>query len=198
MKQRVNLYQPLLYPVTERLSLQRLVSGWLLLVGILLSGWFWLQYQQQQLAEQLAVQQQQLDVQLQEVQLYQQALQQRQPAVELTKQYELLQHRVRQKQQLLGYLAQQQQQAGQLYSPVLAHLLQIDRRELWLTAFSLQQQHSSFSGISLQPDKVPLWLEDLRRLDYFKGQRFSEVNMLQVPQQSAVSFQLVAQQGGSL
>src|SRR5690606_3549911 len=187
-----------LYPVTERLSLQRLVSGWLLLVGILLSGWFWLQYQQQQLAEQLAVQQQQLDVQLQEVQLYQQALQQRQPAVELTKQYELLQHRVRQKQQLLGYLAQQQQQAGQLYSPVLAHLLQIDRRELWLTAFSLQQQHSSFSGISLQPDKVPLWLEDLRRLDYFKGQRFSEVNMLQVPQQSAVSFQLVAQQGGSL
>lgn len=198
MKQRVNLYQPLLYPVTERLSLQRLVSGWLLLVGILLSGWFWLQYQQQQLAEQLAVQQQQLDVQLQEVQLYQQALQQRQPAVELTKQYELLQHRVLQKQQLLGYLAQQQQQAGQLYSPVLAHLLQIDRRELWLTAFSLQQQHSSFSGISLQPDKVPLWLEDLRRLDYFKGQRFSEVNMLQVPQQSAVSFQLVAQQGGSL
>jgi glutamate synthase domain-containing protein 2 len=198
MKQRVNLYQPLLYPVTERLSLQRLVSGWLLLVGILLSGWFWLQYQQQQLAEQLAVQQQQLDVQQQEVQLYQQALQQRQPAVELTKQYELLQHRVRQKQQLLGYLAQQQQQAGQLYSPVLAHLLQIDRRELWLTAFSLQQQHSSFSGISLQPDKVPLWLDDLRRLDYFKGQRFSEVNMLQVPQQSAVSFQLVAQQGGSL
>lgn len=198
MKQRVNLYQPQLYPVTERLSLQRLVSGWLLLVGILFSGWFWLQYQQQQLAEQLAVQQQQLDVQLQEVQLYQQALQQRQPAVELTKQYELLQHRVRQKQQLLGYLAQQQQQAGQLYSPVLAHLLQIDRRELWLTAFSLQQQHSSFSGISLLPDKVPLWLEDLRRLDYFKGQRFSEVNMLQVPQQSAVSFQLVAQQGGSL
>jgi HAMP domain-containing protein len=198
MTQQVNLYQPLLYPVTDRLSLRRVLSAWLLLVGLLLSVWFWLQYQQQQLAAQLAAQQQQLDVQQQEVLLYQQALEQRRPSAELIKQYEQVQHRVRQKQQLLGYLAQQQQQAGQLYSPVFAHLLQIDRQELWLTAFSLQQQHSSFSGISLQPDKVPLWLEDLRRLSYFKGQRFSEVNMLQVPQQSAVTFQLVAQQGAGL
>jgi glutamate synthase domain-containing protein 2 len=165
------------------------------LVLMLFAGGMVLQYQKQQSAQQLAIQQQQLVTQQQEVELYQQALTQRQPSADLVKQYQTAERSVQQKQQLLSYLAVQQQQASQFYSPVLAHLQKIDMPTLWLTQFTLQQQQSSFDGITMRPDSVPLWLEDLRQLAYFRGQRFSQVNMQQVPDRKAVTFALVAQQG---
>jgi hypothetical protein len=195
MKQQVNLYQPVLYPVTERFGLSQLVLSWLLLALTLTAAWYWLHYQQQQLAAELAAQQQQQVLQLQEVTLYQEALTQRQPSPELLKQHQSAERNVLQKQQLLSYVNQQQQQASQFYSPVLQHLQQIDRQELWLTGFTLLQHHSSFNGITLRPDSVPLWLQDLRQLGYFQGQQFSQVNMQQVTNKQAVSFELVARQG---
>jgi hypothetical protein len=195
MKQQVNLYQPILYPVRERFSLKQLLISWSVLVLLLAAAWFWLNLQQQHSAGQLSTQQQQLTLLQQELTLYQEALAQRKPATELVLQYRAAEHSVLQKQQLLNYVTQQQQLASQFYSPILQHLAQIDRQELWLTGFSLQQQYSSFNGIALRPDSVPLWLEDLRKLGYFRGQRFSQVKLLQVPGQKAVNFELVAQQG---
>jgi hypothetical protein len=127
--------------------------------------------------------------------MYQQALAQRQPAPALLQQHQQLQHSVQQKQQLLSYLSGQQQQASLFYSPVLQHLQQIDRRELWLSAFSLQQQYSSFAGIALQPEVVPQWLAELGNLHYFRGQRFSQIDLQQVADKPAVSFSLSAQPG---
>lgn len=195
MKQQVNLYQSALYPVRESLGLKRLLQCWACVALVLFAGWFWLQGQHKQLNEQLALAQQQLDGLQQEMTLYQQALAQRQPSADLVSEYESAEKSVAQKQQLLSYLTQQQQRASQTYSPVLKHLQQIDRQDLWLTSFDLQQQYSSFSGVALRPDSVPLWLEDLRQLAYFRGQRFGRVNMEQVPDKKAVSFELLAQQG---
>lgn len=195
MKQQVNLYQHALQPVSEKLGLKRLLQIWLCLALVLFAVWFYLQQQQAQLVKQLTSEQQQLNVLQQEMTMYQQALAQRQPSAELVSQYEATAQSVAQKQQLLNYLGQQQQQATEVYSPVLQHLQQIDRQDLWLTAFSLQQHNSSFNGIALRPDSVLLWLENLRQLAYFRGQRFSQVNMLQVPDKNAVSFELLARQG---
>ncbi|MDP5142591.1 PilN domain-containing protein [Rheinheimera baltica] len=195
MKQHVNLYRAVLYPVYERFGLSRLVASWLVLVAALIGAGLWIAHQQQQLQTALAQQQQQNTLQQQEISLYQQALTQRQPSAELVKQYQDIERRVAQKQQLLSFLAEQQMQASQIYSPVMQHLNKVDRPELWLTSFSLQQQYSSFNGIALRPDSVPLWLEDLRQLSYFHGQRFRQVTMQQVQDKRAVSFKLLAQQG---
>ena len=195
MKQQVNLYQHALQPVREQLGLKRLLQIWLCLALVLLAVWFYLQQQQVQLVNQLTSEQQQLNVLQQEMTMYQQALAQRQPSAELVSQYETTAQSVAQKQQLLSYLGQQQQLATEVYSPVLQHLQQIDRQDLWLTGFSLQQHASSFNGIALRPESVPLWLDNLRQLTYFRGQRFSQVNMLQVPDKNAVSFELLARQG---
>jgi hypothetical protein len=195
MKQQVNLYQPLLYPVRQQLGLTQLALSWLVLVLVLLAGAFWLQQQLSDQQQQLAALAQQLDNQQQEISLYQDALVKRQPSPVLLTQLQQAERAVLQKQQLLVYLSAQQQQASLQFSPVLQHLLTIDRPELWLTQFTLQQQHSSFNGIALRPDSVPLWLEDLRQLDYFRGQRFSKMNMQQVPERKAVNFALLAQQG---
>ncbi len=195
IKQQVNLYQPVLFVQRQYLTLPRLAWSWLLLAASVAVMVFMLQQQHKQLSTTLSGQQAQRDTQAQEASMYQQALAQRQPAPALQKQYQVLQHSVMQKQQLLSYLAGQQQQAGLFYSPVLQHLQTIDRNELWLTAFSLQQQYSSFSGIALQPDAVPLWLEDLRKSAYFRGQRFSQISLEQVPAKEAVGFSLMAQPG---
>jgi hypothetical protein len=195
MKQQVNLYQPALYPVRQQLALQQLALVWLVLLLLLLAGWLWLQQLQNNQQQQLLSLQQQLAAQQQQLSVYQDALSQRQPAAALVAQFQRAERAVLQKQQLLGYLGAQQQQASLHYSPVLQHLLQIDRSELWLTGFTLRQQHSSFNGIAVRPDSVPVWLEDLRQLNYFRGQRFSQVTMQQVPDRKAVNFALIAQQG---
>ncbi|GAB58328.1 PilN domain-containing protein [Rheinheimera nanhaiensis] len=197
MKQQVNLYQHRLRPIRQPLALRRLLLSWTVLAGVLLLAAWLLQQHNQQRSTLLNQQQQQLDQQLQQVALFQQALTQRQASAALQKQLQLLEQSVQQKQQLLSYLSQQQQQASQLYSPVLQHLQQIDRPELWLTHFSLAQQHSSFTGITLQPRSVPQWLEQLRELSYFRGQRFRQVQMQQLDDNSAVSFELVAEQGAT-
>lgn len=196
MKQQVNLYQSCLYPVYEPLSLRRLMISLLSIVTVLALIWLYLQQQLSQHGDALTEAEQLLKNQQQESQLYQTALLQRKPDDALVKQQELLVRSVVQKQQLLAYLGTEQQQASQFYSPILAHLNQIDRPDLWLTSFELRQQYSSFNGIALQPASVTAWLEQLRQASYFKGQRFKEVNLQQVPERTAVSFELISQQGG--
>ena len=198
IKQRVNLYQTRLQPVREKLSLQRLVVSCAVLMALIVSGWVMLSQQQQQASAALAAVELQLQTQLQQTDLYQQALAQRKPDEALVKQHQQAEYAVAQKQQLLSYLAQQQQQASQFYSPVLAHLQRVDLPELWLTQFTLRQGNSNFSGVTLQPASITLWLEGLQQLAYFKGQRFSQVSMDQVPDNTAVSFVLMAQKGETL
>lgn len=198
IKQRVNLYQARLHPVRERLSLQRLVGSIAALTAVVMMGWLLLSQQQLQAGAVLAETEQQLQRQLQQTDLYQQAIAQRKPDEALVKQYQQAEYAVAQKQQLLSYLAEQQQQASQFYSPVLQHLQQVDLAELWLTSFSLRQGSSSFSGVTLQPASITLWLEGLQQLSYFKGQRFSQVSMTQIPDTTAVSFVLMAQKGETL
>lgn len=193
MKQQVNLYQSSLHPVFEPLSLKRLMLGLLSIIGVLTLIWLVLQQQLSQQQRALATAEQQLQNSQQENQLYQTALLQRKPDEALVKQQQLLQRSVAQKQQLLAYLGTEQLQASQVYSPIFAHLNQINRPDLWLTAFQLRQQYSSFSGIALQPAAVTTWLEQLRTATYFKGQRFKEVNLQQVPERTAVSFELISQ-----
>lgn len=198
IKQQVNLYQPRLHPVRERLSLQRLVGSAAAITGLVVLGWLLLSQQQQQAAAALAETELQLQQQLQQTDLYQQALAQRKPDEALVKQHQQAEYAVAQKQQLLNYLAEQQHQASQFYSPVLQHLQQVDLPELWLTNFTLQQASSSFSGVTLQPASITVWLEGLQQFGYFKGQRFSQVSMTQVPDTTAVSFVLMAQKGETL
>lgn len=195
MKQIVNLYQPVLYPVRQRYTLRRLTLGLTGLTALCLVIWLLLAQQQRQAVADFTAAEQMQAQQQQELQVYQQALQQRKPDAELMQQFTQLQHDIVQQQQLLQYLSQQQQQASEVYSPVLQHLQQIDSSALWLTSFELQQHSSSFNGIALQPVSITRWLEELRQSAYFRGQRFSQVNMTQVPQRTAVSFELSAQQG---
>jgi len=198
MKQQVNLYQAVLYPPKQQLGLTSLLVSWCALLVVLTVIWLWQQQQLQQQKTSSVNIQQQLNSLQQEITLYQEALTKRQPPADLAKQLGIEQRSLQQKQQLLGFLSEQQQTATQHYSPVLAHLEQVDRQELWLTRFTLRQQHSSFSGITLRPDTVPVWLDDLRQLAYFQGQRFGQVSMQQVPERKAVSFSLQAEQGSAL
>lgn len=195
MKQQVNLYQPALVIKRQYLTLPRLLWSWLAMMAILLAAVTVIKQQHNQLSAALTEQRQTLDNQLQEAGIFQQALQQRQPSQTLQLQHKQLQDNIKQKQHLLSYLAGQQRQAGQLYSPVLQHLQQIDSEPLWLTTFSLKQQQSSFEGMTMQPEAVPLWLEQLRSLGYFSGQKFGVIDLKQVPQQQAVTFRLSAQPG---
>ena len=135
---------------------------------------------------------------LKQTSLYQQALAQRKADENLVKQLQLAEHAVAQKQQLVSYLSAQQQQASQRYSPVLQHLRQIDQDDLWLNAFVLQPQHSSFKGVTLKPASVTSWLDKLSQLGYFRGQRFSQVSLAQVDASTAVGFELVATKGDGL
>uniref|UniRef100_A0A486XJA6 MSHA biogenesis protein MshI n=1 Tax=Rheinheimera sp. BAL341 TaxID=1708203 RepID=A0A486XJA6_9GAMM len=198
LKQHVNLYQAKLYPVRERLSLKRLAWALASVTAFVTVSWLLLAQQHSVVAKQLADTELKLKQQLEQTSLYQQALAQRKADESLVKQLQLAEHAVAQKQQLLSYLSAQQQQASQRYSAVLQHLQQIDQDDLWLNAFVLQPQHSSFKGVTLKPASVTSWLDKLSQLGYFRGQRFSQVSLTQVDASTAVGFELVATKGDGL
>jgi len=152
----------------------------------------WHQRQQVQLNSQV---EKQLKRQHEQLELLQQALLQRQPSRALVSERDQLKRRVEQQIALQQYLAAQQVRADYAYSVVLTQLVDADISSVWLTHFKLRPGSSELQGLTIAPAAVPGWLESLRHFDYFKGQRFNELRLIQLPEQRAVTFHLIAEQG---
>lgn len=193
MKLRVNLFTAALLPPKQILPLRLLVQsilGIAVLSALLTAGLWTLQQQQQQQIQLLSTQQQQQQAQ---AELMQQALLQRQPDSQLQQQLQLAQQAVQRKQALVQFL--QQQQHSTTFSPVLTHLLAIDRPELWLEQFMLRPDSSSWQGLTQQPRSVAIWLQQLASQPQLQGQQFQQIEFQQQEGSSLVQFKL--QSGGS-
>ncbi|SNY58254.1 hypothetical protein SAMN06297280_3347 [Arsukibacterium tuosuense] len=195
MKQRINLYQAGLKPQQETMTLSSLFGLLVLVLTISLLVWGGLKWQQSQQIQRNKQVEQQLKRQQEQLGLLQQALLQRQPSQVLVFERDQLKRRVEQQIALQQYLAAQQVQADYAYSEVLQQLVDADINSVWLTHFKLRPGSSELQGLTLAPAAVPGWLESLRHFDYFKGQRFNELRLTQLPEQQAVMFHLIAEQG---
>lgn len=195
MKQQINLYQAGLRPQKEVLALSSLASVMVVVVLLSLVIWGGLQWQQREQLQQNKMAQQQLNRQQEQLNLLQQALLQRQPATALVTERDQLKRRVEQQVALQQYLAAQQLRADYAYSLVLQQFTDANINSVWLTRFKLRPGSSELQGLTLSPAAVPGWLESLRHFDYFKGQRFNELRLIQLPEQQAVQFHLIAEQG---
>jgi hypothetical protein len=195
MKQRINLYQTSLQPIKETLALSSLLASMSLVLLTSLVLWAGLQWQQRQQLQLNTQVEQQLIRQQEQLGLLQQALLQRQPANALISERDQIKRRVEQQIALQQYLVTQQVQVEYAYSAVLQQFTVVDINSVWLTHFILRPDSSELQGLTTVPAAVPGWLESLRNVGYFKGQRFSELRLLQLPEQQAVQFQLIAVQG---
>jgi hypothetical protein len=195
MKQRINLYQTSLQPIKETLALSSLLASMSLVLLTSLVLWAGLQWQQRQQLQLNTQVEQQLIRQQEQLGLLQQALLQRQPANALISERDQIKRRVEQQIALQQYLVTQQVQVEYAYSAVLQQFKVVDINSVWLTHFILRPDSSELQGLTTVPAAVPGWLESLRNVGYFKGQRFSELRLLQLPEQQAVQFQLIAVQG---
>ncbi|MBV2130450.1 PilN domain-containing protein [Arsukibacterium indicum] len=195
MKQRINLYQAGLKPLQETFALSSLSALLGLVVTISLLAWAGLQWQQRQQMQINSQAEQQLQQQQQQLELFQQALLQRQPSLLLVAERDKLKRRVEQQIALQNYLAAQQVRSDYAFSVVLQQLTDADIASVWLTHFTLRPGSSELQGLTLAPASVPGWLESLRDFGYFKGQRFNELRLTQQPEQQAVKFHLIAEQG---
>lgn len=195
MKQRINLYQTGLKPLKETMALSLLFGLLLLALTIFLLAWGGLQWQQRQQVQLNSQAEQQLKRQHEQLELLQQALLQRQPSRVLVSERDQLKRRVEQQIALQQYLAAKQVHADYAYSVVLTQLVNADINSVWLTHFKLRPGSSELQGLTIAPAAVPGWLESLRHFDYFKGQRFNELRLTQLPEQRAVKFHLIAEQG---
>ncbi|MAD77558.1 MAG: hypothetical protein CML20_22790 [Rheinheimera sp.] len=195
MKQRINLYQVALQPQKQTMTLSSLFVLLLLVLAISLLAWGGLQWQQQKQLQLNAHAEQQLTRQQQQLELLQQALLQRKPSSALINERDLLKRRVEQQIALQHYLSAQQIRADYAYSTVLQQLLETDINSVWLTHFKLRPRTSELKGLTIVPAEVPGWLESLRHFDYFQGQRFNQLRLTELPEQQAVQFHLIAEQG---
>ena len=195
MKQRINLYQVALQPQQQTMALPSLFALLLLVLAISVLAWSGLQWQQQKQLQLNAQAEQQLTRQQQQLELLQQALLQRKPSSMLITERDVLKRRVEQQIALQHYLSAQQIRADYAYSTVLQQLIETDINSVWLTHFKLHPRRSELKGLTIAPAEVPGWLESLRHFDYFQGQRFNELRLTQLPEQQAVQFHLIAEQG---
>lgn len=189
MKLRVNLFSAALLPPKQTLSLKRLAIslGSIGVLILLISAALWLLQQQQQQQLQLLSQQQQQ--QQEQADVMQQAILQRQPDTQIQQQVLSAQTQWQRRQALLHFLQQQQQQIT-LFSPVFAHLVKIDRPELWLTQFVLTPHSSSWQGITQQPQSVAIWLQQLASLAQLQGQQFQQIQLQQQEDAPLIEFML--------
>jgi Tfp pilus assembly protein PilN len=195
MKQRINLYQEGLKPQKQTLALSALLTLLVLVLVMSLLAWGVLQWQQREQMQLNVQAEQQLKRQQQQLELLQQALLQRKPSLALVTEHNLLKRKVEQQIALQHYLSAQQIHADTAYSTVLQQLLKADVSSVWLTHFKLRPGSSELKGLTIAPVAVPGWLESLRHFDYFKGQRFNELRLTELPEQQAVQFHLIAEQG---
>ncbi|MDX1539555.1 PilN domain-containing protein [Arsukibacterium sp.] len=195
MKQRINLYQAGLKPQQQTMALSSLFVLIVLVLTISLLAWGGLQWQQRQQMQLNSQTEQDLKRQQDQLGLLQQALLQRQPSSILIAERDQLKRRVEQQIALQHYLAAQQLRPDYAYSVVLQQLDNADITSVWLTQFTLRPGSSELQGLTLTPAAVPGWLESLRDFNYFSGQRFNELRLTQQPEQQAVKFHLIAEQG---
>ena len=191
MKLRVNLYQAVLHPRLEKMTLNHSacsLSGALLEITL---GSLWSYQQLLQQRQQAELVTKQVQSKLQELEIYQQSLSGRQPAMNLQQQAQQLQLSLTQKQQLLGYLRQEISQSPPQYSEVLSHLAAIDLPGIWLTSFQLGQQQQ-FQGVVKNSQLLPQWLQALGKNASLQGQSFDAVKLQPLPQAPYLSFEVSA------
>lgn len=192
MKLRVNLYVQALQPVKEKISLKLLVSSTLGLCVVLLVAGLIMDMQTEAKQAELAVLQQQVNAQTQELTQLQATLGSRQPSPALVKQRTDLNQIIAQKQKLLQFVQGEQLKTSVKYSPVFKYLASIDPQGFWLSGFSLNASSSQFSGYVTEPELLPKWLNQLSGTEFFKGHTFSQFEIKQVENTEALAFKVTS------
>lgn len=192
MKLRVNLYVQALQPVKEKISLKLLVSSTAALSVILFAAGLLINVQTDSKKADLAVLQQQLKSQEQQLTQLQQSLGNRQPSAVLVKQHTELTQIIAQKQKLLRFVQGEQLKTSVQYSPVFKYLASIDPAGLWLDGFSLNASSSQFSGYVTEPELLPKWLTQLSGTAFFKGHTFSQFEIKQAENTEALTFKVTS------
>ena len=196
MKLRVNLYVQALQPVKEKISLKLLVSSTLGLCVVLLIAGLVMNMQTQTKQAELAVLQQQVKAQEQQLTQLQATLGSRQPSPALVKQRTELNQIIAQKQKLLQFVQSEQLKTSVKYSPVFKYLASIDPQGFWLSSFSLNANSSQFSGYVTEPELLPKWLNQLGGTEFFKGHTFSQFEIKQVENTEALAFKVTSSAAG--
>lgn len=197
MKLRVNLYVQALQPVKEKISLKLLVSSTLGLCVLLLVAGLIMNMQTEAKQAELALLQQQVSAQTQELTQLQATLGSRQPSPALVKQRTDLNQMIAQKQKLLQFVQGEQVKTSVKYSPVFKYLASIDPQGFWLSGFSLNANSSQFSGYVTEPELLPKWLNQLSGTEFFKGHTFSQFEIKQVENTEALAFKVTSSAAGA-
>lgn len=197
MKLRVNLYVQALQPVKEKISLKLLVSSTLGLCVVLLVAGLVMNMQTQTKQAELALLQQQVKAQEQQLTQLQATLGSRQPSPALVKQRTELNQIIAQKQKLLQFVQGEQLKTSVKYSPVFKYLASIDPQGFWLSSFSLNASSSQFSGYVTEPELLPKWLNQLSGTEFFKGHTFSQFEIKQVEKTEALAFKVTSSAAGA-
>lgn len=197
MKLRVNLYVQALQPVKEKISLNLLVSSTLGLSALLLVVGLVINMQTDSKKSELALLQQQVAAQAQQLTQLQQTIGNRQPSAVLVKQHTELTQIIAQKQKLLRFVQGEQLKTSVQYSPVFRYLASIDPQGFWLDSFSLNANSSQFSGYVTEAELLPLWLTQLSGTAFFKGHTFSQFEIKQEEKVEALAFKVTSSASGA-
>lgn len=197
MKLRVNLYVQSLQPVKEKISLKLLVGSTFGLCAVLMAMGLIMNTQADSKQAELAVLQQQVKAQEQQLAQLQATVGNRQPSAELVRQRADLSQIIRQKQKLLQFVQGEQLKTSVKYSPVFKYLASIDPEGFWLDGFSLNASSSQFSGYVTEPELLPKWLNQLSGTAFFTGHTFSQFEIKQVENTEALAFKVTSSAAGT-
>jgi len=176
-KTRINLYDASLLPLRQSLTLAALGRALTLILLLGLSAMALLYWQQLQLQGQVRLQEQRKQQLDSDKQQQEQALARHKAEPGLIQQVELEAAQLELKQRLLTELGMRKQLTSHGFAPLLQELAQAADGSLWLDGIMAEEGKYRFSGYTLKPASVPLWVERLKQSETLKGQSFAAMTM---------------------
>lgn len=177
IKLAINLLQPELFPKRPLLSLTRVVVFWLALLLLMV---FWSVYsllnadklalQYQQISEQQAQQQSQLDD-------LQQRVSSNRANSKLIERLDTLKIVLANKKELHRQLTDQSQTYAAGFSAAMTELAELHHKDVSLEQVIMVQGELTFTGLAEKPDAVPLWLAAFESSTFLSGKHFTHFSL---------------------
>jgi len=197
MIQQVNLYTSELRSRHQRLSAVRALAITALSILVIAGYGAWLNYEQRQLAQQVAGLEQQNARLDDAVGVLSEAVERRQPDPELEAALHRISDTLARRQKLLERVQGLVLSPGSGFSPRMAALAKQIPENVWLTRIVLeaQPQRIQLEGRTRDSEQVPVYLEQLGEAPAFTGRTFSVFRLDRPDDQSWVEFFVASERG---
>ena len=184
----INLLQAELRPEKPFLTLPKVVGTWAILLGLAVSGSWYVNEQNRQLQQQLSQLNAASSQQQQTLKQLQAELETHKPDVKLTEELTKLQTLIQHKKSIYAYLTNTEHTYIGGYARAMSELANIHSNDISIETISLSENQMTFKGLAKSAESVPNWLTNFEKSPALSNKLFTHFELSESEQSDFIQF----------